>query len=222
MIQECQIYECEGSLDYLILNLPGRGNDGGYLADIYAHCSGLERAVFAGLTPAGYAWYPMPRNPDDQAEAVAGLARARAAIEEAVDVLGQQYGIPKERTVLAGYSAGGVMAIETAVRSVEPFAAVLCHCGAILEPDKLPPARHPTPFVLFHNRDDNCFFWDERFEPMKAALVRQGYDTHTHERPSGGHVMTDHDIRQAGLFLSRLFGVSEPDVGELQILPCRG
>jgi len=221
MIRDCSIYECEGDLEYCILCLPGRGGDGDTIADFYAHCSGLDKCVFVGITPEGYCWYPLPRNPDDQAAAVAGIPRARGAIEEAVTIIGGKYNIPKSKTAIVGFSAGGVMAIETAAHSVEPFAAVVAHAGAILDPKSLPKSRHPTPVVLIHAKDDDCFAWDERFLPMRDALLLQGYDTFSLEHDLGGHRITEYDVRQAGLFLSGWFEIeNEYPQTDILIEPC--
>lgn len=220
MIRDCSIYECEGDLEYCILCLPGRGGDGDTIADFYAHSSGLNKCVFVGITPEGFCWYPLPRNPEDQAAAVAGIPRAREAIEEAITIIGGKYGIPRSKTAMVGFSAGGVMAIETAANANEPFAAVVAHAGAILDPKSLPKNRHPTPIVLIHCQDDDCFAWDERFLPMREALVTQGYDTHSLEHRLGGHRITEFDIRQAGIFLGAWLGIGNEYQDDLLIEPC--
>lgn len=207
MISDISIYENGRDINYCVITLPGRAGHGDTIADFYAHSCGLEETVFVGLTPENYYWYPLPVSATNQEAAVAGLPHARFEIEKAISIVRDKYGIPKERTALVGFSAGGVMAIQVAAYSDEPYAAVVSHSGAILEPKDLPPCKHETTaYVLIQCKDDMCFAWDERYLPMKRALLENGYDTFSLEHPLGGHGMSEEDIRQAGKFMSSWMG----------------
>ncbi len=191
-------------INYCIFVLPGRGQSGSVMSQNYESFSRLKQTLFVGMTPQNFAWYPMPFSAVDQEEAVEGLVAARETIDKYITTIQKRYSIPRNKIVILGFSAGGVMAIETAAHSTEPFAAVICHSGAILEPSLLPRAKHPDmPVLLTHNFDDDCFAWDERYLPMRDALVDNGYKTLTLEREFGRHRLSYCDIEAASYFIAR-------------------
>lgn len=179
-----------------IIALPGRGGHGETLAKIYDEVSKKNDAPFLviGLTPRKFKWYPMPNGANDQKEAVNGMERARIAIEETVYRVCDKFGFGHDKIALVGFSAGAVMAIQVAIHSIEPYAAVIGHSGAILEPDLLPVCSTPTPIILTHNKDDQCFSWEERYLPMKNALMDNGYKLRWVESKEGGHNIWDDSL----------------------------
>lgn len=202
MIQDCHVYYEKDNPEYCILCLPGRGQDGRMLPRHYYRVTQFRNTVFVGPTPQGMCWYPMPVSAIDQAAAVGGLPKARKAVEAVLGAINNRFNIPRNRTIITGFSAGGVMALEIAAYSPEPFAAVVCHNGAILEPSLFPNCQHPDmPCVLLHNEDDACFAWDERYLPMKNTLLDKGYLTYTITSDHGGHAMTIDDIEDIASFI---------------------
>ena len=203
MIESCQTYYVNDNPEYAIICLPGRAGNGAVFARDYLDDTRITNAVFVGPTPVGYEWYPMPVSAMNQAAALGGLPRARSAVERIQKAVEKKFGIPKSKTVLTGFSAGGVMAIQAAAYSEEPYLAAVCHCGAILEPEDLPEANgRTTPILLTHNRDDMCFEWFERYIPMKSALLKKGYRTFVLEGKSGGHYVEETVVQETLHFLS--------------------
>lgn len=188
-----------------VLLLPGRAGVGEDLTYRYAGTE-LSESLFVGITPQGFEWYPMPNGPDDQQEALDGIWDAFQTIDRTLDRIESRYGVPRNNIAVAGFSAGGVMTIQTVALSDEPLAAGIVHAGAILEPSILPPAKHETPLLVFHNQDDYCFDWFERYLPMKDALKDKGYAAYFVERKRGNHTVLYDDIIITGYFLSRVFG----------------
>lgn len=202
MIQDCHVYFTKKEPDFAVICIPGRGNDGAMFANEYHQDSEIQNAVFVGPTPVGYAWYPMPHDANNQEQALRGIPSAIRAIEAVQKAIEKRFNIPKNKTILTGFSAGGVMAIQTAAYSEESYAGVICHSGAILEPRNLPECKHQDcPVLLTHNQDDYCFDWEERFIPMKNALILRGWNTFTIERKTGGHVASKEDIKSAREFI---------------------
>lgn len=192
-----------GEPKYCIIALPGRGGCAETIASFYAEEAGLSNVLIVGITPEGYAWYPIPISSYDQERALAGLPVARKAIESVLTRIEKKYEIAREDTAILGFSAGGVMALEVASKSDKPFAAVICHSGAILEPKDFPECAHPDmPVVLTHGTNDDCFDWYERYVPMKAALKDNGYYLHSLEIDGGVHRLSQYEIEQAGAFLA--------------------
>jgi len=112
--------------------------------------------------------------------------------------------------VLVGFSAGAVMSIWLGAHSNKPFAGVISLAGAILEPTQLPKAKHKTPFLIQHNRDDDCFKWGERYLPMKRALLRQGYNVNFKEG-HGGHTLTFDEVSMTRRFCRNIFQYPEEE-----------
>ncbi|MCK9458621.1 MAG: alpha/beta hydrolase [Proteobacteria bacterium] len=185
--------------DSCVLCLPGRGNHGQELASAYKR-QGVKSFI-VGITPTIRSWYPMPNGINDQEEAVKGVMPAMAVIEEVLKLIENKRGIPRNRIVLVGHSAGAVMAIMTAVMSPTPFAGVISHNGAILDPEAVPQCNCPdTPFFLAHSRDDLIFEWQERFIPMFTALKNKGYKIYTDIEKDAGHCVTRRQF-QIGKYL---------------------
>jgi len=192
-----------------ILALPGRGQSGFSMAGIY-NAIGLPQTMVIGVTPSKYEWYPMPNGVFDQRAATASLSWSVDTINDIVSEIQKKYGIGSNRIAIAGYSAGAVMAIHTAIHSPYTFPAIMIHAGAILEPWKLPPCTKPdTEFMLFHSIDDTSFEWVERYCPMRDAMKNQGYKTQTIEKYEGGHGLFFSDVRKGATFAGQKFGYSE-------------
>lgn len=199
----------DNSPDTCILVLPGRGMSGVHMARQYLD-TGLPKTLVVGITPERREWYPMPNGPEDQEEAVGGMRAARWAIEKVVFRINQWFDIPRSRIAVVGFSAGAVTAIQCAVHCQEPFAAVISHGGAVLEPHRLPPCKHPQmPVYLFHNRDDEAFEWEQRFLPMMRGLEDSGHKVTSVMRYEGGHYVSQEDVTLAGYFLGSVFGYPE-------------
>lgn len=189
----------------MVLLLPGRGQMPRDILSVYYAHSTLQ-SIFVAIKPESE-WYPLPRGANDQTEAVFGISMLLPSFDRLIKKLESKYNLTRKKIALVGFSAGAVVAIQTAIYADEPFAAVVSHAGAILQPDSLPVAEHRTPFLLIHSKDDNCFSWEERYLPMKSALEKQGYNIECKEHEQNGHSVTAEDIEIASTFLSNQFSV---------------
>jgi len=176
-----------------ILALPGRAQYGRGLAN-WIPFDRLDNTLVIGVTPEKLEWYPLPNGAEDQTRAIDGLAAARASIEEVVEDIEDNYDIPRNKIALFGYSAGAVMAIEVASKSVTDFAGAVIQSGAILEPSLLPFRRNNTPYLVVHGQNDSTFSWQERVTPMVKSFQEKGYNYKTAIRSNGGHGVFWEDI----------------------------
>jgi len=188
--------------DACLLCLPGRMGHARELVEIYKKLK--INATIVGITPKGRAWYPMPNGADDQKHAVAGVVPAVKVVENAIRKI-ESWGFTRNKIALTGHSAGAVMAIMTAARSSKPFAGVISHCGAILDPDKLPAKRNNTPYLLTHGMDDQSFSWEERFLPMLAAMKSKDYNVCASVEPDAGHGVSAKQFGISRRFLFKCF-----------------
>jgi predicted esterase len=176
--------------DSCILVLPGRSNHAMEIACVYRDMG--VKSLIIGITPTIRSWYPMPNGIYDQDAAVEGIKPAVGVIEEVVQIIETKKGIPRNRIILVGHSAGAVMAIMTAVYSPQPFGAVISHCGAILNVNDVPECQCPeTAFLLTHSRDDLIFDWHERFVPMFQTLQEKNYKVYTAIAKDASHCITE-------------------------------
>jgi predicted esterase len=187
-----------------VLYLPGRAFHAGYMCSNYYQL-GIN-AFILGITPIRREWYPMPNGVDDQENAVAGLFPAVNVIEDVVGVIETKYEIPRSKIILAGYSAGAVMAVTTAVMSHTPFAGVVAHSGAVLDTTMIPRCtdENNSPILFTHSADDLIFEWEERFLPTYDTLERLGYKLYDHITMRGSHQIQRSHLRTAGKFIEAI------------------
>jgi predicted esterase len=194
-----------GELKGTVIFFPGRGGKAQTLIDHYDMFAGLQHSLFLGIGPEDE-WYPMPNGANDQSKAVQGLEGSILRLKHFIDILKLTYNFVPEQTALVGFSAGAVMALQLALNFDENYAAVVCHSGAILQPQNVRTKTKDTTFFLLHSQDDDCFYWNERYVPMKNALSDNGYNTLKVERRSGGHHVFSDDISFVSKSLERKFG----------------
>lgn len=187
-----------------ILFLPGRDGNAVDIMKYYENVSELKYTRLIAVQPLAE-WYPAPNGPEDQEAAIWGLKLSVPEFDSFVCKLEKEFSINRSDIALVGYSAGAVMAIETASVSGNNFAAVVSHSGAILEPSELVVARNKTPILLIHSKDDDCFEWEERYLPMKSALINKKYNVNFIENDNGGHSISYQNIVDASIFLAKKF-----------------
>ncbi len=113
----------------VVLALHGRGAEAGGIVRRYTEIAGHdpETAVVGLRTVSGNRWYGVKygeAGAGADAEVVAALDRVDAALAA---LAGH---IPRDRTVLAGFSQGACLALEYAARRGAGLAAVIAPCGA--------------------------------------------------------------------------------------------
>lgn len=187
-----------------IILLTGRdGSTEGILSYYKKFCE-LDNTRLICIKPENE-WYPIPYGFHDQQEAIHGMQKMVPILNSFILKIQNEFNINRSELALVGYSAGAVMAIQLGSYSNESFAAIVSHNGAILDPRDLQEAKNKTPILLIHSKDDDCFSWDERYIPMKKALLEQKYNVETIENEVGGHGITTKDIFYSAMFLANKF-----------------
>ena len=185
---------------YSLIFLPGRGGKARHFISEYLteeYCSNCN--VF-GIQP-DEEWYPIPNGASDQEQAVHGLRATCNKLYSFLKEIKKDIQFEFERTIVIGFSAGGVLALELATFHNINFLSLICHNCAILQPEKLPACSIESSILLFHSQDDDCFEWDERYLPMRSALKKQGYKLTTVEKPLGGHRISKNDTLLSHSFI---------------------
>ena len=177
----------------LVVVLHGRGADANDLADLAPEIDGAEgyRFVFAnapkpfepypGMT-FGWSWFDgWPPTPQS-------IGHSRRELLAFLDEIAQRYPPKDGKIVLAGFSQGGMMALDIGFRTTRPLRGIVVMSGAIYEAE-LPDlrARKDQPVLLVHGTHDDMI-------PVTAArrtrrvLEEHGIEPEYHEFPMGHHV----------------------------------
>jgi phospholipase/carboxylesterase len=151
----------------------------------------VELSVGGGMK--GYGWFPLvPGAPADPVAFAAAAERLRTFLD---DVL-PRYPIDPKRTVIAGFSQGGVMAYELGLRDPKRFAGLMALSTWFPDPlvESLPklPEHQDFPVLLLHGTRDPMLPI-ERARESREALRPFGVSITYREFDMG------HEIRQDAL-----------------------
>lgn len=115
-------------------------------------------------------------------------------------------GIPTERIVLAGFSQGSAMTLQTGLRLEEQLAGMVCLSGYLPMANKTTAERHPanatTPIFMAHGTQDPVVPI-QRAQESKALLTELGYDVEWHTYPMPHSVHPD-EVVAIGAFLKKV------------------
>lgn len=153
------------------------------------------------------AWYDIMNTGADIAkrEDEGGLRKSQIAIE-ALIAREKERGVPASRIVLAGFSQGCAMALQTGLRHPEKLAGLLCLSGYVPLADKLAEERstanQDTPIFMAHGRGDGVIAI-ERAESSRDLLLSLGYQVEWHEYFMQHSVCLE-EIEAIGAWLKRV------------------
>lgn len=129
------------------------------------------------------AWYDIIGADLSRREDEKGLRASQAMVEQLI-AQEKARGIPAERIVLAGFSQGCAMTIQTGLRHPEKLAGLLCLSGYVPLHTTIAEERHPsnqaTPIFMAHGRGDQVIPVI-RAEQSRDLLRSLGYEVEWHE-----------------------------------------
>jgi phospholipase/carboxylesterase len=129
------------------------------------------------------AWYDILGTDIARREDEAGLRKSQALVEQLI-AQEKARGIAADRIVLAGFSQGCAMTLQTGLRHPEKLAGLLCLSGYLpihaTVPDERHGANHDTPIFLAHGSSDPVIPID-RAEKSRDMLLALGYKVEWHE-----------------------------------------
>jgi phospholipase/carboxylesterase len=122
-----------------------------------------------------------------------------------IDELVERYPTPEGKVVVAGFSQGGLMAIDAGFRTTQKVAGIVVMSGAIYEAD-MPDfrAHRDLPVLVIHGTQDDMVkvLYARR---TRHILEEHGVIPEYHEFPMGHHV-TQESMAVVRLFLHRCLG----------------
>jgi phospholipase/carboxylesterase len=156
---------------------------------------------------AGYvmrAWYDIRSfTPEGRADA-AGLAESVQRVNRYLEMEAER-GIPTERTVLAGFSQGGAVALSAGLRFPRQLAGLLALSTYLPFPERLGAERSSAnagvPILMCHGRMDPIVEIGMGLE-ARAALEEQGYPVEWREYPME-HEVCAAELEEIGQWLTQ-------------------
>lgn len=151
------------------------------------------------------AWYDILGMDLVRREDEAGLRASQQRIE---DLIAREVarGIPTDNIVLAGFSQGCAMTLQTGLRHPQRLAGLMCLSGYLPLADKLAAehseANRHTPIFMAHGRGDGVVTIN-RAEASRDLLKELGYDIDWHEYLMP-HSVCAEEIDDIGVWLKRV------------------
>lgn len=199
--------------DTVVVLLHGYGSDGNDLIALAPHWQeALPGALFVspnapiGTPMGGYQWFPIDWTGDRLASRQTGVITARPVLIEFLSDLWAQTGLTPDRTILAGFSQGAMMALHvgTSLPAEQPLMGIVGFSGAFLPPDNFGSDRlsHP-PICLVHGDMDDVVDPNESAE-ANSLLTNSGFDVAYHVSRGIGHGIAPDGLAFATRFIESL------------------
>ena len=151
------------------------------------------------------AWYDIRENDLVRREDESGLRASQAQIE-ALIAREKARGIPASRIILAGFSQGCAMTLQTGLRHAEPLAGLMCLSGYLPLADKTAAERTPasldTPIFMAHGTADPVVPI-ARAQQSRDLLTGMGYKVEWHDYMMQ-HSLCQEEIDAIGAWLKKV------------------
>ena len=173
---------------------------------VFPHAPTMPVTVNGGYVMR--AWYDILGTDLSQGQDEAGLRKSQVLVEELI-AREKARGIPAERIILAGFSQGCAMTLQTGLRHPERLAGLLCLSGYLplhstVEAERHG-ANHDTPIFLAHGLSDPII--PVGFARMSRDYLRSlGHDVEWHEYAMPHSVCVE-EIADVGAWMKRVLEV---------------
>jgi len=153
------------------------------------------------------AWYDIRTADLAHREDEQTIRSSQRAVEE---LIGRevQRGIPRARIVLAGFSQGAAITLQTGLRQAEPLAGLVALSGYLPLADRLAAERHPgsaeVPVLMAHGTDDPVVPVARAIH-SRELLASLDYDVDWHEYPMP-HSVCAEELEAIAAFLRQRLG----------------
>ncbi len=170
---------------------------------VFPHANTMPVSINGGYVMRS--WYDIVHTDLGRQEDEKGLRAAQLQVE-ALIAREKARGIPASRIVLAGFSQGCAMTLQTGLRHPEKLAGLMCLSGYLPLADKVAAERteasKQTPIFLVHGRMDPVIPV-QRAIASRDALLALGYQVEWHEYPMQ-HSLCQEEIVHIGAWLKKV------------------
>jgi phospholipase/carboxylesterase len=151
------------------------------------------------------AWYDVRADPGPRREDEAGVRASQRQVE-ALMARERARGVPARRLVLAGFSQGGAMALQTGLRHPERLAGIMALSCYLPLADTVAAeasaANRAVPIFMAHGLHDPLIP-AARARQSRDALTALGYAVEWHEYPMA-HAVCEAELRDLAAWLARV------------------
>lgn len=200
-----------GTPKQLVILLHGLGSDGRDLISLAPFfAQDLPDAIFVSpdapypcdMAPVGYQWFSLQDT--SAAATLAGVQRAAPVLDHFIAAQMEKYGVPADKTALAGFSQGTMMSLYVGPRFPEKLGGVLGYSGALVGGEDLAEAEmHKIPVHLVHGDVDDVVPV-EMYHRAHKRLSETGHDVTGGVTAGLPHSIDEAGIREGGAFLRRV------------------
>jgi phospholipase/carboxylesterase len=170
---------------------------------VFPHANTMPVTVNGGYVMR--AWYDIVGADIARREDEGGLRASQAQVE-ALIAREKARGIAADRIILAGFSQGCAMALQTGLRHPEKLAGLMCLSGYVPLADKLPAERSAaslaSPIFMVHGRSDGVIPM-VRAEQSRDLLNALGYQVEWHDYPMQ-HSLCQQEVDDIGAWLKKV------------------
>ena len=202
-----------GAPDAAVVLLHGYGSDGNDLiAMAPAFQPLLPGALFVSphapqpLGMGGYQWFPIDWTGDRLASRQTGVIAARPIVVEFLHDLWTQTGVTPDRTILAGFSQGAMMALHVGLSlpSEQTLMGVIGISGAFLPPDDFGSNELARPPVCLVHGDMDDIVDPNHSADAHSVLTNSGVEVNYHVSRGVGHGVAPDGMDFIASFIERL------------------
>ncbi|WLI88501.1 alpha/beta hydrolase [Massilia sp. R2A-15] len=170
---------------------------------VFPHADTMPVTVNGGYVMR--AWYDIVHSDLGRREDEGGLRRSQAQVEALID-REKARGIKADRIILAGFSQGCAMALQTGLRHPEKLAGLMCLSGYVplsaTVPSERSEASIDTPIFMVHGRADGVIPI-ARAEQSRDLLKSIGYQVEWHDYPMQ-HSLCQEEVDHIGAWLKKV------------------
>ncbi|MCM2680337.1 alpha/beta hydrolase [Echinimonas agarilytica] len=216
---ECIVRQTADTPDALVIWLHGLGASGSDFVPAIAHLGLPEASAIRFVFPnapaipitinAGYlmpGWYDIVALSERRDFNVPQLRASSLAIKELID-LHVEAGIDSKRIILAGFSQGGAVAYETALRYEKPLGGVLALSTYFPTAERMiiSTANRATPIEIHHGFRDEMVT-ERMAKEAQNDLFRLGFRP-AYRRYAMGHEVCMPQLKDIGAFFSKVLAL---------------
>ena len=192
--------------------VPQLGAVRGWTRFVFPHAPPRPVSINFGMTMR--AWYDIRDEGNGFVSDAGHLRESQGAVEGLIEAeIGA--GIPAERIVVAGFSQGGAVALQTALRHPRRLAGLMALSTYLPLADTLASERSAAnadlPVFMAHGEQDPLIGVD-RAAASRDTLLGLGYDVEWHTYPMP-HAVCPEEIRDVGAWLARALPAPDPSGG---------
>ena len=186
---------------------------------IFPHA--MERSVTINNGHVMRAWYDIAMNDISRLPDERGIRESQGMVEELITRESQR-GIDPDHIVLAGFSQGGVIALQAGLRYRAPLAGIIALSTYLALDESLDAeaqaANREVPILMAHGTQDQVIPV-QLAERSRDALTRRGYKVDWQSYPMP-HSVCAEEVEEIGEFLMENLGGEKP-AGRSSILLAR-